>query len=59
MVPKKKHSRAMTRSRRAHDSLTPASYTDCPRCNQAKLPHAACSNCGFVRPGLPIATGKE
>jgi large subunit ribosomal protein L32 len=39
--------------------LTPVNYTDCPRCNQAKLPHAACENCGFVRPGLSLAVKKE
>ena len=59
MVPKKKQSRSETRQRRAHDALTPATYMDCPRCNQPKLSHAACSNCGFVRPGLRIAVGKE
>jgi large subunit ribosomal protein L32 len=31
----------------------------CPNCGTARLPHAACSNCGYVRPGLTIKLGKE
>jgi len=33
--------------------------TTCPRCNSAKLPHAACDNCGYVRPGLSLKIEKE
>ncbi len=32
---------------------------DCPRCNSPKLPHAACDNCGYVRPGLSLKIEKE
>jgi ribosomal protein L32 len=32
---------------------------DCPRCNQPKLPHSACANCGFVRVGLSLNIAKE
>ncbi|MFP4105682.1 MAG: 50S ribosomal protein L32 [Phycisphaerae bacterium] len=59
MVPKQKISRARTRSRRAHHAKRAANYTDCPRCDQPKLPHAACENCGFVRPGLSIKVSEE
>jgi large subunit ribosomal protein L32 len=34
-------------------------YTLCPKCSQAKLPHAACSNCGYVNPSLTLKLGKE
>jgi len=59
MLPKQKISRARTRSRRSHHAKAVVNYTDCPRCNQAKLPHAACANCGFVRPGLSLKVQEE
>ena len=34
-------------------------YYECPKCNNPKLPHTACSNCGYVRPGLSIQLEKE
>ena len=59
MLPKQKTSRGKTRQRRSHDGLRPVNYTDCPRCNSPKLPHAACDNCGYVRPGLSLQVKKE
>lgn len=59
MVPKQKISRARTRSRRSHHARRPTNYADCPRCNSPKLPHAACGNCGFVRPGLSLQVKEE
>ncbi|MHC4715410.1 MAG: 50S ribosomal protein L32 [Planctomycetota bacterium] len=52
-------SRSRTRRRRAHQGLTAANVVDCPRCNSPKLPHAACANCGYVRPGLSLEIEKE
>ena len=59
MVPKQKISRARTRKRRSHHARRACNYVDCPKCNSPKLPHAACSNCGYVRPGLSIQLEKE
>jgi len=59
MLPKQKLSRTKTRSRRAHHHLPVPKYTDCPQCNSAKLPHAACDNCGYVRPDLKLQVEKE
>lgn len=59
MLPVQKISRSATRSRRAHQFKKPVNYVDCPRCNNPKLPHAACTNCGFVRPGLSLKVEKE
>jgi large subunit ribosomal protein L32 len=59
MLPTQKLSRARTRSRRAHQAKTPVHIVDCPRCNHPKLPHAACDNCGYVRPGLSLNIEKE
>lgn len=59
MLPTQKKSKSRTRTRRAHDALSAPQYVDCPRCNHAKLPHAACDNCGYVRPGLSLDIKKE
>ena len=59
MLPKYKKSRCRTRTRRAHHAIRPVNYVDCPGCNQPKLPHAACGNCGYVRPGLKLQVKKE
>lgn len=59
MLPTQKLSRARTRCRRAHHARKPVNLADCPNCNKPKLPHAACSNCGFVRPGLSLEIKKE
>lgn len=59
MLPKQKLSRSRTRRRRSHDAVKPVNYAECPRCNKPKLPHAACDNCGYVRPGLSLKIDKE
>lgn len=59
MLPTQKLSRARTRARRAHHAKQAVNVVDCPRCNKPKLPHAACENCGFVRPGLSLKVEKE
>ena len=59
MLPVQKKSRSHTRSKRVHNALTPPHWVDCPNCNKPKLPHAACDNCGFVRPGLSLKIEKE
>lgn len=59
LAPKQKISRSRTRVRRSHHAKRAANYGDCQKCNSPKLPHAACSNCGYVRPGLSIETKKE
>ncbi|TKJ36992.1 MAG: 50S ribosomal protein L32 [Planctomycetes bacterium B3_Pla] len=59
MLPVKKTSKSKTRSRRSHHSLKAVNYSVCPKCDQAKLPHAACSNCGYVNPRVTLKLGKE
>ncbi|HZD66002.1 MAG TPA: 50S ribosomal protein L32 [Acidimicrobiales bacterium] len=47
-VPKKKTSKAKTRSRRASSwSLHQPPRSVCPQCHQAKLPHVVCPTCGW------------
>ena len=59
MLPSQKLSRSRTRKRRSHHAMQPVHVVDCPRCNSPKLPHTACDNCGYVRPGLSLKIEKE
>ncbi|MBN2210250.1 MAG: 50S ribosomal protein L32 [Sedimentisphaerales bacterium] len=59
MLPVKKISRTRTRTRRAHQALKAVNYSVCQKCNNAKLPHAACDKCGYVNPGLTLELNKE
>jgi len=59
MLPTKKTSKSRTRTRRSHHALKPVNYSICPQCNNAKLPHAACENCGYVNPKTKLDLGKE
>ena len=47
-VPKKKTSKAKSRSRRAAAwRLEPPARSVCPRCHAVKLPHVVFGNCGW------------
>lgn len=45
-VPKRKMSRANTRSRRAQWKAAKVTLVACPQCREPKLPHVACPTCG-------------
>ena len=45
--PKRRHSKARTSKRRAHDFLTAHSLSECPNCHERKLPHRVCLKCGY------------
>ena len=59
MVPVRKKSKMRKRTRRSHQALAPAHLLACPKCGQAKLPHAACGNCGYVNGHTSIKVGTE
>ncbi len=46
-VPKRKTSRARRNRRRARWKGEVPTYSECPQCHQAKLPHVVCPNCGY------------
>lgn len=49
-VPKKRTSKAKTRSRRASAwKLDRSPRSICDQCGSAKLPHTVCSNCGWYK----------
>jgi large subunit ribosomal protein L32 len=47
--PKRRHSKARTSKRRAHDHLTAQSLSECPNCHERKMPHRACPKCGYYK----------
>ena len=47
--PKRRHSKARTSKRRAHDYLTSPTLGECPNCHEKKLPHRACPRCGYYK----------
>jgi large subunit ribosomal protein L32 len=59
MLPVKKTSKCRTRTRRSHNALKPVNYTLCKKCDHAKLPHAACDNCGYVNSKITLDLGKK
>ena len=57
-VPKRKQSKARSRKRRTHYKAASVSISECPQCNQPKMPHRTCPNCGYYR-GRPILSTQE
>ncbi len=47
--PKRRHSRARTGKRRAHDHLVEQASRVCDNCGEVILPHRACKHCGHYR----------
>lgn len=59
MLPVTRKSKMRKRTRRSHHALTPVHLMACPQCGQAKLPHAACGNCGYVNAHTSVETRSE
>jgi len=59
MQPVMKISKSRKRRRRSHHALKPIHYVRCAQCGNAKLPHNACQNCGFVNPSLALPMEDE
>ncbi|MDP2632166.1 MAG: 50S ribosomal protein L32 [Candidatus Curtissbacteria bacterium] len=48
-LPKKKHAKSRTRTRKAAISLRLPTLVTCPKCQSPKFPHHVCPNCGFYK----------
>ncbi len=57
-VPKKKTSKSKKNMRRAHDAVVAPGISVCPQCQEPKLPHRVCSNCGTYK-GKEIINSDE
>ena len=53
-LPKHKTSNSKKKTRRSHDFLTPPSLSNCPKCNEPRLPHHVCPSCGFYKGRLVV-----
>lgn len=58
MLPAQRQSYGRSRRRRAHDALKATQSAMCPLSGMPKLPHRACTESGYVRPGLKITIPK-
>ncbi len=56
--PKRRHSKARTGKRRAHDHLQSPSLSLCPNCHEPKLPHRVCPLCGHYK-GKAVTEAEE
>jgi len=48
-VPKQKSSKSRGRKRRTHQKVAVPTISVCPECQEAKLPHVACPECGAYK----------
>ncbi len=56
--PKRRHSKARTAKRRAHDALEPIVLSACPQCHELRIPHRVCPHCGHYK-GRQVKAVKE
>ncbi|MBW1739876.1 MAG: 50S ribosomal protein L32 [Deltaproteobacteria bacterium] len=55
-LPKRKISKSRGAKRRTHQKVTLANPSVCPQCNEPKLPHHVCPNCGQYKGRTVIET---
>jgi large subunit ribosomal protein L32 len=58
-VPKRKTSKSRRDMRNAHRSLSVPSLSRCPQCNEMRLPHRVCPECGYYRDRLVLEQEEE
>lgn len=56
--PKRRHSKARTAKRRAHDALAPVGLSKCRQCHEFYVPHRVCPHCGYYK-GRQVKAVKE
>lgn len=57
--PKRRHSKARTRKRRAHDAISAPQSSVCPNCQEPRLSHRACPKCGQYKGRKVMDTREE
>lgn len=57
-VQKRKKSRSKSRKRRTHYSQKPPTLVHCSQCDELKLPHHVCPNCGTYQGRQIIEVGE-
>ena len=55
--PTHRHSKSRSRKRRTHYKAVLPALSTCSNCNETKMPHRVCPNCGFYN-GRSIITPK-
>lgn len=48
-VPKKRTPSSKTKKRRSHHGVSKKKAITCNNCDEAKMPHQACDNCGYYK----------
>lgn len=57
--PKRKRSKSKRDKHRSHWALRPPMISLCPECQEPKLPHCVCMNCGFYKNEMVIEIEEE
>ena len=57
--PKRRWSKARTRTKRATWKLDNKNLATCDNCHEAVLPHRACPNCGYYNGRVVIKMDEE
>ena len=57
-VPKRRTSKAVTRSRKANWKVAAPGLGECPQCHELKKPHNICPKCGYYD-GVQVVEQKE
>ncbi len=58
-VPKRKTSKARRDKRRANHALEAPGLARCSQCNEPRMPHRACPNCGYYKGRLVLELEEE
>jgi large subunit ribosomal protein L32 len=59
MLPVARTSKARKGIRRSHHAVVGKQVVRCPKCNQSKLPHRLCANCGYLNKSLTVDLGND
>ena len=58
-TPKRRHSKARTRTWRSTWKTQSPSLNRCPQCHEPKLPHRVCAHCGAYAGRTALNVGGE